>query len=151
MNDKVTITNISSATVVIASNELHFLRTLSPGRTVPIPRDIYEELIYDNGVMTLLKQGFIKFAGEGLDAVDSINEELSTETVSFTEIQKMLKKKDITAFSKLIPKASMATKESIVKYAVEYKITDNAFVALIKKYCNVDIIDAIAKEHQVKE
>ena len=36
-------------------------------------------------------------------------------------------------------------------YVVDNDITDNAFTALIKKYCGVDVISAINMKHQAEE
>ena len=63
----------------------------------------------------------------------------------------MIEDRDITAFAKFIPTAGIAEKETVVKYAVNNNVTDNAFTALIKKYCGVDVINAIAIKHQAEE
>jgi len=63
----------------------------------------------------------------------------------------MLDKSDITAFAKFIPTATEAEKDSVVQLAVDKGITHSGFVALIKKYCDVDIINAINVKHQSEE
>ena len=63
----------------------------------------------------------------------------------------MLIKNDVTAFAKFIPTATAAEKESAVNLAIQHKITNNAIVALIKKYCDVDIINAISVAHDAEE
>ena len=63
----------------------------------------------------------------------------------------MLVKGDVTAFAKFIPNATEAEKESAVTLAVEHKITNAGIVALIKKYCDVDVIKAIAAKHDAEE
>jgi hypothetical protein len=63
----------------------------------------------------------------------------------------MFDKNDITGFAKFIPNATESEKDSVVKIAVDKGITSPAFVALIKKYCDVDIINAINMKHQAEE
>jgi hypothetical protein len=58
---------------------------------------------------------------------------------------------DVTAFAKFIPKATDAEKVSAVTLAVEHKVTNAGIVALIKKYCDVDVINAIAMKHDAEE
>ena len=58
---------------------------------------------------------------------------------------------DITAFAKFIPTAAQGEKDTVVKLAIEKGITNSAFTALIKKYCGVDVINAISIKHQSEE
>ena len=67
------------------------------------------------------------------------------------KIQEMLLKGDVTAFAKFIVNATEAEKESAVTLAVEHKITNTGIATLIKKYCDVDIIHAIAVKHDAEE
>ena len=68
-----------------------------------------------------------------------------------SEIEKMLVKGDVTSFAKFIPNATEAEKESAVTLAVDHKITHAGIVALINKYCGVDIINAINMKHDAEE
>jgi hypothetical protein len=63
----------------------------------------------------------------------------------------MLLENDVTKFAKFIPHATEAEKDAAVTLAVEHKITNSGIVALIKKYCDVDIISAIAMKHDAEE
>lgn len=145
---KITVKNISSATVVLSIPEISFNRSLTPGRTIPISQEDYDNLVFDPGVQNMVRGGYIKFEGleEGTEievAPNSIKEK--------SEIEKIMEARDISAFAKFIPTASAAAKETIVQYAVENNITDNAFTALIKKYCGIDVINAISVKHQAEE
>lgn len=145
---KITVKNISSATVVLSIPEISFNRSLTPGRTIPISQEDYDNLVFDPGVQNMVRGGYIKFEGleEGTEievAPNSIKEK--------SEIEKIMEARDISAFAKFIPTASPAAKETIVQYAVENNITDNAFTALIKKYCGIDVINAISVKHQAEE
>ena len=145
--DKITIKNTSTATIRLSDNETHFNRELLPGREIPVSREQYENFTYDAGFMNILRNGFIKISG--LDE-DEIVEEIA-DSYGKDAIKKMYEEHDVTAFARFIPKASPADRDSAIELARELKITDNAFTALIKKYCGVDIISAINIEHQANE
>ena len=142
---KITLKNISSGLVVVVVPDIGFRRELVPGRSVPITEDEYDALVFDPGVDALIQGHTIKIEG-----VEEEQQAIETENVyEAPEIKKMLDDRNIVAFTKFIPNATDAEKDSVVKYAVENKVTDNAFVALIKKYCDVDIINAINIQHQL--
>ncbi len=144
---KITLKNISSATVVVSLPDIRFNRTLAPGRVVPIEKEQYDEMMFDAGVQNLLRAGYIRFDGlEEEEEAVVVEEALEAKT-----IEKMIEDRDITAFAKFIPTAGIAEKETVVKYAVNNNVTDGAFTALIKKYCGVDVINAIAIKHQAEE
>ena len=48
--------------------------------------------------------------------------------------------------TQVIKDASPATKETITKLAVEMRVANNAFVSLINKYCDTNILEAIANQ-----
>lgn len=141
------IKNISTNLVSLYIPNIHFNRELMPGREIPVSQEEYEELTFDTGFMSLVNGHYIKITG--------IEEDQQVEVVEnvfeASEIEKMLVKGDVTAFAKFIPHATDAEKESAVTLAVEHKITNAGIVALIKKYCDVDVIQAIAAKHDAEE
>ncbi len=141
------IKNISTSLISLYSPAIHFNRELMPGREIPVSQEEYEELTFDPGFMSLVNGHYIKITG--------VEEERQVEVVEnvfeASEIEKMLVKGDVTAFAKFIPHATDAEKESAVTLAVEHKITNAGIVALIKKYCDVDVIQAIAAKHDAEE
>ena len=143
----ITIKNISTSRVSIYAPAIKFNRALAPGRSIPITEEEYEELTFDPGFMALVNGHYIVI--EGIEA----NKQVADVGPVFdaSHIQKMLIEGDVTAFAKFIPKATDAEKESAVTLAVEHKITNNAIVALIKKYCDVDVINAINMKHDAEE
>ena len=144
---KITIKNVSTATVRLYDPDTRFNRELMPGREIPISKEQYENFTYDSGFMNILRNGFITISGLAADEeVENI-----TPSVGHVSIRKMLEDKDITGFAKFLPTATEADKETVIELARELKITDNAFTALIKKYCGVDVISAISIEHQANE
>ena len=145
---QITIKNISSATVVISVPEISFNRTLVPGRSIPITKEIYDNLLFEPGVQNMIRGGYIVASGVEEGAEVDVNKESIKDKAS---IEAMILNKDITAFAKYIPNASPAARETIVQCVVNNNITDNAFTALIKKYCGVDVITAITMKHQAEE
>lgn len=142
----ISIKNISSATVVVSAPDVKFRRKLAPGREIGMNQETYDELSFDSGFEHLVKNGFLKVKGVKADEVAVI--ETKATIAERDDIKKILEDRDITKFAKIIPTASTATKESILALATELRVTDSAFSALIKKYCGVDIIDAIAAQSE---
>ena len=146
---KITLKNISSATVVIGSTSSSIRsRSLAPGRVITLTPTEYEDLMYEPGVQNMLRGGYIK--------IDGLQEERAViETPSNVkdrnEIIEMIDNRDITAFARYIKVAPSAAKDTIVQYVVDNNITDNAFTALIKTYCGIDVIQAISVKHQAEE
>ena len=141
------IKNISTNLVSLYLPNVHFNRELMPGREIPVSPEEYEEMTFDTGFMSLVNGHYIKING--------VEEDQQVEVVEnvfeASEIEKMLVKGDVTAFAKFIPHATDAEKESAVTLAVEHKITNAGIVALIKKYCDIDVIQAIAAKHDAEE
>lgn len=145
--NKVTIKNISSATVVISVPELKFRRELIPGRSINVSKEDYDELIFDPGLNGLINDHYISIVG----ADDSTSENKPENVFEKSDLDKILDKLDITTFAKMIPTAKQAEKDTIVQLAVEKGITHPAFVKLIKQYCDVDVISAINRKHQLED
>lgn len=142
----ITVKNISSATVVISAPDVKFRRKLAPGRTVNLSQEAYDEFTYNEGFTNLVRNGFLKVDGVNAE-VNEIIEPAKT-AVSTEELKSILEKRDITNFARIITNAAPATRDSVVALAVEMRVTDSAFSALIKKHCGVDIIDAIAAQSE---
>ena len=146
---KITLKNISSATVVVGStNGTMHSRSLAPGRIITLTPTEYEDLMYEPGIQNMIRGGYIKIDGVQEDRAVI---ETPTNVKEKDEIIKMIDNKDITAFAKYIKVAPSAAKDTIVQYVVENNITDNAFTALIKTYCGIDVIQAISVKHQAEE
>lgn len=141
------IKNASTSLVSLYVPSIRFNRELTPGRSIPISQEEYEELTFDPGFMALVNGHYV--------VVEGVSEEQLVTDVGqvfeASKIQKMLLDNDVTAFARFIPKATQAEKESAVTLAIEHKITNTGIVTLIKKYCDVDVIDAMAKKHDAEE
>lgn len=145
--DKITITNISNATVSLYVPEIRLNRDLIPGRVINIDREMYDDLTLDPGFNSLLRAHYIAVGGIGED--DQVD--IITNVYSKNDIEKMLDTLDITAFAKFIPTAAPAEKETVVDLAVEKRIMHPAIIQLIKKYCDRDVIELINMRHQDEE
>lgn len=144
----ITVKNVSTATVIINDEVNRFRRELVPGRTIPLENEQYEELMFNPGFVNLIKSHYIKLDGVEEDKAVELDEEKVYEV---SDINKFFDTKDYTNFAKFLPNATMAEKDTVVELAVKKGITDNAFTALIKKYCGVDVISAINFKHQAEE
>lgn len=147
---KITIKNISTATIVLTAPNINFRRELPPRREIPLTQKEYDELSFDSGFASLLNSHYIRINGieEGTEAIEVKGKERIFEA---TDIARMFDESDITAFAKFIPTAEQAEKDAAVQLAINKGITNPGFTALIKKYCDVDIINAINVKHQVEE
>lgn len=144
---QITMKNVSTANIVVSVPEINFRRELAPGRTVPLTRTQYDDLMFDPGFTTLVRSHYISVSGiEENKQVEQVGEVFDTIAIS-----KMLDDQDVTAFAKFIPNAAPAEKDTVVQMAIDKGITNSAITALIKKYCNVDVIKAINIKHELEE
>ncbi len=141
------IKNVSTSLVSLYVPAIKLNRELTPGRAIPVSDEEYEELTFDAGFMALVNGHYIVI--EGVEADQQVAD--VGPVFEASKINDMLLKGDVTAFAKFIPNATEAEKESAVTLAVEHKITNGGIVALIKKYCDVDVIQAIAAKHDAEE
>jgi len=138
------IKNVSTSLVSLYVPSIRLNRELNPGRAIPVTDEEYEELTFDPGFMALVNGHYVVI--EGVPAEQQVAE--VGPVFDAGKIQNMLLNND---FAKFIVNATEAEKESAVTLAVEHKITNTGLVTLIKKYCDVDVIDAIAKKHDAEE
>lgn len=151
MSDKnIHVKNISSAKVYISVPATRWWRDLIPGREIHINQEEYDDLSNEYGFINLINGGFLSVRTDDEEKKDSI---VAPEkpVLSRDEIKKIFAEKNITKFAKLIPNASPAEKETIANLAVEMNVVAKAFTDLIAKYCEVDVLDAIAKQRAAKE
>ena len=141
------IKNVSTSLVSLYVPSIRLNRELTPGRAVPVSQEEYEELTFDPGFMALLNGHYLVV--EGIEQDQQVIE--TGPVFDAGKIEKMLLTNDVTGFARFIPHATEAEKESAVTLAVEHKITNSGIVALIKKYCDVDVIQAIATKHDAEE
>jgi len=141
------IKNVSTSMVSLYVPQINLNRDLQPGRVIAVSPEDYDELTFDAGFNALVKGHYLKILG----VEENQQVEVVSNVVEASDIENMLIKGDVTAFAKFIPKATEAEKESAVTLAVEHKITNPGITALIKKYCGIDVINAIAVKHEAEE
>lgn len=144
---RITVKNVSTSMVSLFAPAIKLNRELTPGREIPLSQEEYEELTFDPGFMALVNGHYIVVKGVAEEEQVSVVSNVYDKDM----IEKMLITNNVTAFAKFIPNATVAEKESAVTLAVEHKITNAGIVALIKKYCDVDIINAINAKHDAEE
>lgn len=142
------IKNISTSLVSLYVPAIKLNRELMPGREIPVSDEDYEELTFDAGFNALIRGHYIKVLG--IEEEQKVEEEV-TPVFDKDAIETMLVTGNVAAFAKFIVNATIAEKESAVTLAVEHKITNSGIVGLIKKYCDVDIINAINVKHEAEE
>ena len=148
MNKKISIKNISSATISLLLPYIHFHRKLEPGRTLYVNEEQYFELSNDSGFASMVREHYLSVKDiEENEKVQTVN----GEVYELAKINELLDTLNITELAKLIPIAAPAEKETIVKLAIEKGITNPAITALIKKYYGIDVIGAINMQHQANE
>lgn len=138
------VKNISASTATLICTDLRFRRTLTPGREIPMSREIYDELSFDPGFETMIRNGILKVSVQNEENIEVIKADKTA--ISVEEIKEIFDTKDYSKFAQVIKDASPATKESVIAIAVEKRIVDNGFAGLINKYCNVDVLSAIANQ-----
>lgn len=142
------IKNISSANLTISLPDIRFRVELVPGREKIISKEQYDDLMFDAGVQNMLAGGYLKIDGAETDEAQEAVKTSGFASADMDEISEILDKRDIASFTKLIQKASPATKDTIVRLAIEKNIADRPFIALIDKYCGIDTLDALTKQRQ---
>lgn len=146
---KYEVKNVSTATIVLLSSDLRVRRELQPGRAVVVNEELYEDLSFNPGFSNLIQGHYI--TAHNLDEKETAETKNTAAVYDVAKIKEMFAKEDITSFAKFIATAADGEKDTVVKLAIDMGITNNGFTALIKKYCNVDVIKAIAMKHEIEE
>ena len=143
----ITVKNISSSDVVLIAPNVNYRRDLAPGRVLPLEKNIFEELTFDSGFQSMVRCGFLRVDGEQ-EVKEAIVVDNEDKILSYEEVKEIYANKDFTTFAKTIVNAPQATKDNFVKAAIDMNVVDNGFTALIKKYCGVDVFEALNIKHQ---
>ena len=99
---KITLKNISTATVVIGTSDGPMRSpSLAPNRVITLTPTEYEDLMYEPGIQNMIRGGYIKIDGVQEDRAVI---ETPTNVMDKDEIIKIIDNRDITAFAKYIKK-----------------------------------------------
>lgn len=137
---KVKIKNTSGYRISIILDNVRYRRDLNPGQETVIPEDVFEEFNFDNGCRNYMRNGFLKVITEDVEIKEQLPE--IPEDVDM-DADDVVTNKSIAEFTAILKNASPAMKEKIVAAAIKNSTMDAPKVALIKNYCNVDVLQAL--------
>lgn len=144
---KVRIKNISTYTVDVVLPNVRYRRDLAPGQIAPLPEDVFEEFNYDPGCRNWVKNGFLKVITED----EEVKSQLAPEPENVdVDVLKVLTEGTVADLNKLLKNSTEVIRDKIVMLAVQNNITDAARCALIKSYCEVDVLTAVANQRAVE-
>ena len=137
---KVQIKNTSGYRISIILDNVRYRRDLNPGQETVIPEDVFEEFNFDNGCRNYMRNGFLKVITDDVEIKEQLPE--IPEDVDM-DADDVVTNKSIAEFTAILKNASPAMKEKIVAAAIKNSTMDAPKVALIKNYCNVDVLQAL--------
>ena len=144
MEKKVYVKNVSSFVIELNLRQVRYVRDLEPGQKVGLAEDVFEEFSCDPGCKSLLRDGFLKVITEDEEVQQQIAEIAPSKTAEEVNVRDLLINQSAQKLGITLKEASPALKEQIVEMAMSLSIADPARVNLIKHYCNVDILQALA-------
>ena len=144
MEKKVYVKNVSSFVIELNLRQVRYVRDLEPGQKVGLAEDVFEEFSCDPGCKSLLRDGFLKVITEDEEVQQQIAEIAPSKTAEEVNVRDLLMNQSAQKLGIALKEASPALKEQIVEIAMSLSIADPARVNLIKHYCNVDILQALA-------
>ena len=144
MEKKVYVKNVSSFVIELNLRQVRYVRDLEPGQKVGLAEDVFEEFSCDPGCKSLLRDGFLKVTTEDEEVQQQIAEIAPSKTAEEVNVRDLLMNQSAQKLGIALKEASPALKEQIVEMAMSLSIADPARVNLIKHYCNVDILQALA-------
>lgn len=144
MEKKVYVKNVSSFVIELNLRQVRYVRDLEPGQKVGLAEDVFEEFSCDPGCKSLLRDGFLKVITEDEEVQQQIAEIAPSKTAEEVNVRDLLMNQSAQKLGITLKEASPALKEQIVEMAMSLSIADPARVNLIKHYCNVDILQALA-------
>lgn len=145
MEKKVYVKNVSSFGIELNLRQVRYIRDLEPGQKVGLAEDVYEEFCCDPGCKSLLRDGFLKVVSEDEEVKQTVAEiTMNTTTSEEVDVRDLLTNQSAQKLGAALKTASPALKQQIVEAAMALSIADSARVNLIKHYCDVDILQALA-------
>lgn len=144
MEKKVYVKNISSFAIELNLRQVRYVRDLEPGQKVGLAEDVFEEFSCDPGCKSLLRDGALKIITEDEEVKQQIAEIAPAKTSAEVDVRDLLTNQSAQKLGLALKEASPVLKDQIVEMAMALSIADPARVNLIKHYCNVDILQALA-------
>ena len=144
MEKKVYVKNVSSFAIELNLRQVRYVRDLEPGQKVGLAEDVFEEFSCDPGCKSLLRDGALKIITEDEEVKQQIAEIAPAKTSAEVDVRDLLTNQSAQKLGLTLKEASPILKDQIVEMAMALSIADPARVNLIKHYCNVDVLQALA-------
>lgn len=138
---KVKIKNTSTYQVSIILDNVRYRRDLKPGQTTTLPDEaVVEEFNYDTGCRNYVKSGFLQVITDDESVIEALPEAPADIEL---DVYALLTKGTVSQLEAALRTGSPALKERVIDVAIKNSIVDAARVMLIKKYCDVDVLQAL--------
>lgn len=124
------------------------------GQTIPINFDILQQLLYQDGVSNMFRQGLLYIENMkdkqdlGLEPMEATK---PTNIIALTPAQmtSLLKEKPISVFKQEIAKLPDAQIDNLIDFAIEKKIVDTGKCSVLKEVTGRDILAAISRAEDI--
>lgn len=139
------VKNICNSKVLINLPNVRFRTELQPKQERPLPDEVFYEFLYDPGCINMVKWGFLGVIYDN-NVEDKI--EVESKTGLDIDVKDLLTNKPVKELTEVLKEASPALKDEIASKAIELSIADQGRCNIIKKYTNIDILNAMAMTRQ---
>lgn len=153
-NNRVQVKSAINGTIVLSNMDLRFRREWNKkGQINSIPFEILQDMIYEDGTMSLFKDGILEIPDQEIRIELGLEERgVTPEKHSLTDNQMLGalygSPADIAKAINTLPSAQI---DDFVNLAVEKEVTDMAKVDIIKKMTGKDVLALVKFNRQVKE
>ena len=153
-NNRVQVRSAVNGTVVLSNTDLRFRREWSKkGQVNTIPLEILQDMIYEDGTLSLFKDGMLEIPDQETRIELGLEERgVEPEKHSLTNNQMLGAlygtPADIAKAINTLPNAQI---DDFVSLAVEKEVTDMAKVDIIKKMTGKDVLALVKFNRQIKE
>lgn len=147
--DKVVLISTVDGSVTIKNDELHFRRTWDrKGAKIKVKKELLEELMYDQGVENMLKDGTLYIEDMEVKKELELEPEDAKEPVNVivlndTQKRTLLKVTPYAEFKKKVDSLPKTQVEELVQYAISTDFMEKEKTDYLKEKTQVDIVLAI--------
>lgn len=156
-NRMVKVTSMVDAQLGITDPSLGFKRRWQKrGQSLPIPFDVLQMLIYQDGVANMFKQGMLYIDNmkdkqdlglEPLEATAPVN----IIALNEKQIMELLTNKPIAVFKKEISQLPDAQIDNVIDYAISHNIINTDKCTILKQITGRDILAAVKRKQEIAE
>lgn len=155
MEKKVNVKSLSNGRVIINIPELNFKRVWErKGVTMPIDGEILQQIIYNLGVETLFKEGYLYIDDKATRVELGLEGEDENDTIIiFTEpqLQRYLTIAPMDEFEAIVKKAPLEQVNAMVSYAINHELIDLKRDDILQKRTGKDIVKIIQMKRANEE